>query len=72
MWKAIFTSIPTSIIKPIQPFLRELRSPAEEGPGKALRWIKSLSYEPPSPLQECAIFAPDLNQYRPYLHSAAT
>lgn len=66
----LFTSIPTSIIKPIQPFLRELRSPAEES-REALRWIKSLVIRTAIPLQECAIFAPDLNQYRPYLHSAA-
>lgn len=68
--KHLFESAPTSMIKPVQPFLRELRSPAEEA-REALRWIKSLVIRHTIPLQECAIFAPNLDQYRPYLHSSA-
>jgi ATP-dependent helicase/DNAse subunit B len=66
----LFTSVPASIIKPTQPFLRELRSPAEEA-REALRWIKSLVIRDSIPLHECAIFAPNLDQYQPYLHSTA-
>lgn len=65
----LFESAPASMIKPVQPFLLELRSPAEES-REALRWIKSLVIRNAIPLQECAIFAPNLDQYRPHLRSA--
>lgn len=66
----LFESVPTSIIKPGQPFLWELRSPAEEA-REALRWIKALVIRDHIPLQECAIFAPSLDPYLPHLRSAA-
>jgi ATP-dependent helicase/DNAse subunit B len=66
----LFESTPSSIIRPTQSFLRELRSPAEEA-RESLRWIKSLVLREGILLQECAIFASNLDQYRPYLHSVA-
>lgn len=68
--KHLFESTPASPFKAAQPFLKELRSPAEEA-REALRWIKSLVKRNAVPLQECAIFVPDLDHYRPHLHSAA-
>jgi len=68
--KNLFEPIPTFIIKPDQPFLKELRSPSEEA-REALRWIKALIIREHIPLQECAIFAPNLDQYQPHLRSAA-
>lgn len=51
-------------------FLHELRSPAEEA-REALRWIKAAILRDRIPIQDCAVFAPNLDQYQPYLRSAA-
>lgn len=68
--KNLFEPIPTFIIKPDHTFLKELRSPSEEA-RETLRWIKALIIREHIPLQECAIFAPNLDQYQPHLRSAA-
>jgi len=51
-------------------FLLEARSPADEA-REALRWIKARVIRDNVPLTDCAIFAPNLDIYRPLLRMAA-
>ncbi len=52
------------------PFLLEARSPSEEA-REALRWIKALVMREEIPLEQCAIFSPNPDQYHGWLRMAA-
>ena len=68
--KRLFEPATDSLLNPNGLFLRELRSPAEESL-EALRWIKSLVIREGISLHDCAVFVPVMEQYQPYLRSAA-
>lgn len=53
-----------------EPFLLEVRSPAEEA-REALRWIKTRVVRDEIPIQECAVFTPNPDVYQPLIRSAA-
>ena len=63
---------PTSEVReaPAALLLLEARSPSDEA-REALRWIKARLIRDHIPLTDCAIFAPNLDIYRPLLHLAA-
>ena len=66
----VFEPVVPEARTPAEPFLLEARSLADEA-REALRWIKACVLRREIPLNECAIFTPNADLYRPLLRMAA-
>ncbi|MCX6055353.1 MAG: PD-(D/E)XK nuclease family protein [Chloroflexi bacterium] len=67
---SLFEFNPAHDLDPVEPFLLEARSPAEEA-REVLRWIKKRVVRENVPLSACALFTPNPITYHPLLRAAA-